>query len=48
MKKKLFLVLALIGFATAAAFAVGDKNCIRHQGDIGQGAVEQHQIRVNQ
>ena len=46
MKKVTILVLVLFGFLAAAAFAGGDKNCLRHQGDIGQGAVEQHQIQV--
>ena len=47
MKKKIVLVLVIMGFAAASAFAGGDKNCIRHQGDNGQGSVVQHQIRNN-
>lgn len=48
MMKKMVLVLAILGFVVGAAFAGGDQNCNQHRGDIGQGAVEQHQIRVNQ
>lgn len=44
MKKKLLLIAIIAGFAAAVAFAGGDKNCIRHQGDNGQGEVIQHQV----
>lgn len=47
MKKAVVLTVVILGFVAAAAFAEGGKNCIRHQGDNGQGAVEQHQERVN-
>jgi hypothetical protein len=46
--KKTILVLAILCATAVAAFAVGDKNCNRHQGDIGQGSVLQYQIRTNQ
>ena len=48
MKKRIMLILVFAGFVAASAFAGGDKNCIRHQGDNGQGSVVQNQIRVNQ
>ena len=48
MKKRIILVLVIAGFVAASAFAGGDKNCIRHQGDNGQGSVVQNQYRENQ
>ena len=47
MKKRIVLVLAILGFVVGAACAGGDQNQIRHQGDIGQGSVVQNQICVN-
>ena len=48
MKKRIMLILVIVGFVAASAFAGGDKNCIRHQGDIGEGSVVQNQYQVNQ
>ena len=47
MRKVVILAAALFGFIAAGAIAEGGKNCIRHQGDIGTGATEQHQVQVN-
>ena len=43
----MILAAVLFAFMVTAAFAGGDKNCHRHRGEIGQGSVEQHQVRVN-
>ncbi|MGA1876127.1 MAG: hypothetical protein ACMUIA_11020 [bacterium] len=47
MKKTalILLVLVFLGLITAPAFAGGDKNQNRHQGDKGQGSVNQVQVR---
>ena len=45
--KKLIIALGLLVFAISSVFAGGDKNCIRHLGDIGQGSVVQNQVQVN-
>ena len=47
--KKAFIFMALFAmvfsFGVAITFA-GGQNTIQHNGDIGQGEVEQHQVRI--
>jgi len=47
MKKIALIAVLIFGCLAATVYAGGDKNCIRHQGDNGQGSVVQHQVKVN-
>ena len=47
MKKRIVLLFLIIAAVAGLAWAGGGKNQIQHHGDIGQGCVEQHQVRIN-
>ena len=46
MKKRIVLLLMVVAAAAGLAWAEGGKVQHNHQGDIGLGAVEQHQNRI--
>jgi hypothetical protein len=47
MKKRIVLVIAILGFVVGSACAGGDQNREQHLGEVGQGAVVRAQICVN-
>lgn len=47
MRKRIVLVLVIAVFVAASVSAAGGKNCLQYRGDIGEGAVNQHQVRVS-
>ncbi len=43
----LLVLVLLLSLLASTVMAGGDQVCNTHQGDLGQGSVEQHQIRNN-